>query len=182
MCYSLVITAITNHSITLTNPWRPNRFSTFVLAASESHRCPTLSLVPTPSVPDTRIGSMKPAAFRSNRPAKPPSSALQPGGIESNGKIYSRVYGDGRSGMYNLLVRLPRLKTRHFLPSLIRSLFSPSLKINFPASSQCCRLFCVFTRARRGLGQGLDHVHQSVASGDVNSAVFIGETSIRDTV
>lgn len=40
---------------------------------------PTLSLVPTPSVPDTRIGSTKPAAFRSNSPAKPPSSALHPG-------------------------------------------------------------------------------------------------------
>lgn len=39
---------------------------------------PTLSLVPTPSVPDTRIGSTKPAAFRSNSPAKPPSSALHP--------------------------------------------------------------------------------------------------------
>ena len=43
------------------------------------HISPTLSLVPTPSVPDTRIGSMNPAAFRSNRPAKPPSSALHPG-------------------------------------------------------------------------------------------------------
>lgn len=39
--------------------------------------------MPTPSVPDTRIGSMKPAAFRSNSPAKPPSSALQPDGRKS---------------------------------------------------------------------------------------------------
>lgn len=38
----------------------------------------TLSLVPTPSVPDTRIGSTKPAAFKSKSPANPPSSALQP--------------------------------------------------------------------------------------------------------
>ncbi len=38
----------------------------------------TFSLVPTPSVPDTRMGSVNPAAFRSKRPAKPPSSALQP--------------------------------------------------------------------------------------------------------
>ena len=40
---------------------------------------PTFSLVPTPSVPDTRTGSTKPAAFRSKSPAKPPSSALHPG-------------------------------------------------------------------------------------------------------
>lgn len=38
----------------------------------------TLSLVPTPSVPATSMGSTNPAAFRSNSPAKPPSSALHP--------------------------------------------------------------------------------------------------------
>ena len=36
----------------------------------------TLSLVPTPSVPDTRMGSRKPAALRSNRPPKPPRAPM----------------------------------------------------------------------------------------------------------
>ncbi len=38
-----------------------------------------LSFVPTPSVPATRTGSLKPAAFRSNNPPKPPRSASAPG-------------------------------------------------------------------------------------------------------
>ena len=38
-----------------------------------------LSLVPTPSVAATRTGSLKPAAFRSNSPPKPPRSASAPG-------------------------------------------------------------------------------------------------------
>lgn len=82
-----------------------NLFYIFVI--ERVRQVPTLSLVPTPSVPDTRIGSMKPAAFRSNSPAKPPSSALQPGGIENNGEIYSRVRGEGTSGMYNVHIFCP---------------------------------------------------------------------------
>jgi hypothetical protein len=39
----------------------------------------TFSLVPTPSVVETRIGSLNPAAFRSNSAPKPPSPALVPG-------------------------------------------------------------------------------------------------------
>src|SRR5258705_911199 len=38
----------------------------------------SLSLVPTPSVDATRSGSLKPAAFKSNRPPKPPKSAAAP--------------------------------------------------------------------------------------------------------
>ncbi len=38
-----------------------------------------LTLVPTPSLAATRIGSLNPAAFRSNRPPKPPISASAPG-------------------------------------------------------------------------------------------------------
>lgn len=84
--------------------------------------------------------------------------------------------------MFNLLVRFLRLVKRHFLPSLVHCLLFSFLEINFPANSKFCHLFCVFTRAWRGLGQRLDHVHQSVASGDVNSAVFIRQTSIREIV
>ena len=38
----------------------------------------TFSLVPTPSVPETRIGSLKPAAFRSKRAPNDPSAAIHP--------------------------------------------------------------------------------------------------------
>ena len=38
----------------------------------------TLSLVPTPSVPETKIGSLYPAALRSNRAPNDPSAAIQP--------------------------------------------------------------------------------------------------------
>ena len=37
-----------------------------------------LSLVPTPSLAATRIGSLNPAAFRSNSAPKPPRSASAP--------------------------------------------------------------------------------------------------------
>src|SRR5215203_2056365 len=37
------------------------------------------TFVPTPSLAATRIGSLKPAAFRSNSPPKPPISASAPG-------------------------------------------------------------------------------------------------------
>lgn len=40
----------------------------------------TFSFVPTPSVPQARRGSVKPAAFKSKRPAKPPRSTSQPVG------------------------------------------------------------------------------------------------------
>lgn len=50
-----------------------------------NHKCPiTFSLVPTPSVPEARRGSLKPAAFKSKRPAKPPRSTVQPVGQETS--------------------------------------------------------------------------------------------------
>lgn len=50
-----------------------------------SERCLiTFNLVPTPSVPQARRGSLKPAAFKSKRPAKPPRSTSQPVGEEIN--------------------------------------------------------------------------------------------------
>ena len=49
-----------------------------------SHKCLiTFSFVPTPSVPQARRGSVKPAAFKSKRPAKPPRSTSQPVGREN---------------------------------------------------------------------------------------------------
>lgn len=114
---------------------------------------PTLSLVPTPSVPDTRIGSTKPAAFRSNSPAKPPSSALHPGGKK---KKYNYSHG------YR---------------------FTQSFSLgDFLAHSLVFVHENEDTRAGRRLGQRLDHVHQLVAGSDVHSAVLIGKTSVRDAV
>ena len=42
-----------------------------------------LSLVPTPSVVATRIGSLKPAALGSNSAPKPPSAAVVPARAEA---------------------------------------------------------------------------------------------------
>ena len=50
-----------------------------------SQRClVTFSFVPTPSVPQASRGSLKPAARKSQRPAKPPRSTSQPVGEEIN--------------------------------------------------------------------------------------------------
>lgn len=48
----------------------------------------TFSLVPTPSVPLARRGSLKPAAFKSKRPAKPPRSTSQPNEEEINYRLH----------------------------------------------------------------------------------------------